>query len=273
MLKWDELREPAATEPRLWELFHENSKVSPVDAPVSNEQVVNRMQEMYKSLPYDGHPRFALPSPTATISLSVQDAILSRRTARKLGPVPMSLETLASLLSLGYGITSDNRDNIFSRSFRASPSGGALYPLEIYFHTVAVEGLPPGLFHYNPTRHDLRHLYEGDLSRDISSGLPLQRETPEESSLIIFLTALFERSTFKYGERGYRFTLLEAGHVAENLNLAAVALGLGVRNIGGYLDRRMDSLIGIDGCNQATVYMLAVGKLIDDGVSGVSPPE
>ncbi|MBI5318622.1 SagB/ThcOx family dehydrogenase [Bradyrhizobium sp.] len=273
MLKWDQLREPESGEERLWELFHENSKVSPVDVAMSNEQVLARMGEMHQTLPYDGHPRYALPAPTTQLSLSVQDAILRRRTARKLAAVPMSLEALASLLSLGYGITSDNRGNVFSRSFRAAPSGGALYPLEIYFHSVAIEGLPPGLFHYNPTRHDLRHLRDGDLSRDIAGGLLFQREIPEESSIVIFLTALFDRSTFKYGGRGYRFALLEAGHVAQNLNLAAVAMGLGVRNMGGYLDRHMDGLLGIDGCNHSTVYMLAIGKLIDDGVSGVVAPE
>jgi SagB-type dehydrogenase family enzyme len=273
MLKWDELREPAAGEERLWELFHENSKTSPADVPLSNERVLARMQEMYEALPYHGQPRFALPVPTTKLTLSVEDAILRRRTARKLAAVPMSLATLASLLSLGYGITSDNRGNVFSRSFRAAPSGGAMYPLEIYLHTVAVEGLPPGLFHYNPTCHDLRHLHDGDLSRDIASGLLFQKEIPDESSIIIFLTALFDRSTFKYGERGYRFALLEAGHVAQNLNLAAVALGLGVRNMGGYLDRRMDSLLGIDGCSHSTVYMLAIGRLVDDGVGGTAVPE
>jgi|SRR5215213_3439263 len=269
MFKWDELREPAANEERLWELFHESSKVSPTDVPLSNEQVLLRMQEMYESLPYDGFPRYALPTSTTELSLSVQHAILRRRTARKLAATPLSLDALASLLSLGYGLTSDNRNNVFSRPFRAAPSGGGLYPLEIYFHTVSVAGLPPGLFHYNPSRHDLRHLHNGDLSREIASGL-VQQETPEESSLIIFLTALFDRSCFKYGERGYRFTLIEAGHVAQNLNLAAVALGLGVRNIGGYLDRRIDHILQIDGCNHGTIYMVAVGKLVDDGVGGTS---
>src|ERR1700685_3858941 len=105
MLKWDELREPAAGEERLWELFHENSKVSPVDAPLSNERVIARMEEMYESLAYDGYPRIALPSPTTKLTLSVQDAILQRRTARKLAALPMSLEMLASLLSLGSGLT------------------------------------------------------------------------------------------------------------------------------------------------------------------------
>jgi SagB-type dehydrogenase family enzyme len=271
MRKWEESRDPAASENRLWEVFHESSKVSPWDTPISNERILARMREMHESLPYDGYPPIALPIPTTQLSLSVQNAILRRRTARRLGAVPISLDVLASLLSLGYGLTSDNRDNVFERPFRAAPSGGGLYPLEIYFHTLSVEELAPGLFHYNPNHHNLRHLYKGDLSRAIADAL-VQRETPEESSLILFITAIFERSTFKYGERGYRFALLEAGHVAQNLNLAAGALGLGVRNIGGYFDRRIDNLLQIDGCSHATIYMLAIGKLLDDGVGGVAMP-
>jgi SagB-type dehydrogenase family enzyme len=86
---------------------------------------------------------------------------------------------------------------------------------------------------------------------------------PYDASIVIFVTAIFERSTFKYGERGYRFVLLEAGHVAQNVSLAATGLGLGAINIGGYFDRDMDRVLGLDGVRHSTVYLVAIGRLLD----------
>jgi SagB-type dehydrogenase family enzyme len=95
----------------------------------------------------------------------------------------------------------------------------------------------------------------------------MQPELAQGASLIIFLTAIFERSTFKYGERGYRFILLEAGHVAQNLNLVANALGLGCANIGGYFDREIDDLLELDGVTHSTIYMIAIGGKTDTSKS------
>ena len=75
----------------------------------------------------------------------------------------------------------------------------------------------------------------------------------------LFVTAEFARSTFKYGERGYRFVLLEAGHLAQNVNLAAAGLGLGCLDVGGYYDRQVDEWLGLDGVTHSTVYLLALG--------------
>lgn len=88
----------------------------------------------------------------------------------------------------------------------------------------------------------------------------VQPDLVARASLIIFITALFERSIFKYGNRGYRFVMLEAGHVAQNLNLVAIALGLKTLNIGGYFDRAIDDFLGLDGVTHSTIYMLAVGQ-------------
>ena len=76
---------------------------------------------------------------------------------------------------------------------------------------------------------------------------------------MFFMTAMFERTVFKYGDRGYRFTFLEAGHVAQNMSLVATALGLGCVNIGGFYDREIDEFLGIDGLTHSTLYMLAIG--------------
>ena len=85
------------------------------------------------------------------------------------------------------------------------------------------------------------------------------------ASLIVFITSIFERSIFKYGDRGYRFILLEAGHVAQNINLVSNALGLGSVNIGGYFDREIDDLLGLDGVAHSTIYMIAIGSRKEPG--------
>jgi SagB-type dehydrogenase family enzyme len=78
--------------------------------------------------------------------------------------------------------------------------------------------------------------------------------------MVIFITSVFERSVFKYGDRGYRFIFLEAGHVAQNINLVAYGLGLASVNIGGFLDRRVDDFLGLDGLTHSTIYMIAIGE-------------
>ena len=107
-------------------------------------------------------------------------------------------------------------------------------------------------------------LREGDQTQQIAESLVhFQANVAYDSSVIFFLTAIFERSTFKYGARGYRFIFLEAGHVAQNFNLVATGLGLGCLNIGGYYDRAVDKLLGLDGVSHSTIYMIAVSKRLD----------
>jgi SagB-type dehydrogenase family enzyme len=173
-------------------------------------------------------------------------------------PDRLSLEQTSTLLHYCYGVTRENEGTEFPRPFRVVPSGGALYPLEIYFHSTRVEGLESGLYHYNPARNSLRLLRYGDESRRLSEAL-VQRNLALDTSLLIFITAMFQRSVFKYGDRGYRFALLEAGHVAQNLALTATAMQLGCLTIGGYSDRQIDDLLGIDGISHSTIYMAGIG--------------
>ena len=255
---WEEIFMSGSHEEQLWELFHENSKVGRHTQAFSSEEVRSRMMELHESLLFEGYPRIDLPHSFAPLSLSLEQAITTRTSVRNFSPCELTLEQIASLLFYAYGVTRKNAATSFPRPFRVVPSGGALYPLEIFFHTASLKGHSSGIYHYNPTEHCLRHLQEGDDTQRISSAL-VQPELAQGASLIIFLTAIFERSIFKYGERGYRFILLEAGHVAQNLNLVANALGLGCVNIGGYFDREIDEYLELDGITHSTIYMVAIG--------------
>jgi SagB-type dehydrogenase family enzyme len=259
---------PVGGEP-VWELFHENSKTSMLDRGLSHAQVAAHMATLAESLPFDQYPSFEL-GPREPLRASVEDVLLGRESARAIVPCPLRLAQLSALLHLSYGVTRSNVDTLFPRPFRVVPSAGALYPLELFFHTIEVEELPAGLYHYNAARGDVRLLRAGDLSRQIGRGL-VQASLATEASLMVFVTALFERVTFKYGDRGYRFALLEAGHVGQNLALVAGAMDLASLPVGGFVDRRIDELLGLDGLTHSAVYVMAIGARGDDDAAGERP--
>jgi SagB-type dehydrogenase family enzyme len=258
---WAEIVLPSGDPNHVWELFHENSKTGRFEAHPPDEFVVAQMKELHESLPYDGYPEIELPQDLSPMPVSLGQAIVDRVSCRQMEPAEISMADLATLLYCAYGVTRSNENSIYTRPFRTVPSGGGLYPLEIYFNTAHVAGLEPGLYHYNAVRHRIYRLREGDLALDVADGL-VQKNLAVDASIVFFLTAMFDRSVFKYGDRGYRFVMLEAGHVAQNLNLVACGLGLGSLNIGGYFDRRIDDFLGLDGVTHSTIYMVAVGKSV-----------
>ncbi len=258
--KWQEVLLSRGIEDHVWELFHENSKTGRYDNSLSENEVFNRMQELQESLPFQGYPVITLP-PTHTPLACRFDEVISKRTSvRDLMPSPLSLETLGTILQHSYGETRDFRSHGFPRAFRVVPSAGALYPLELFFYTAQIAGLEPGIYHYNPTETNLRLVIPGDKTKTIAEAL-VQPHLAEGASLILFITAIFERSVFKYGDRGYRFVFLEAGHVAQNINLVANAFGQGCINIGGFFDREIDDLLRLDGVVHSTIYMSAIGTM------------
>ena len=220
------------------------------------------MQEFYESLPYTGYPETELPEIRTELDTSLGDVISRRVTARSMQPCKLTQVQLGTLLFNTYGITRDNENTEFPRPFRIAPSGGGLYPLEIYFHTTHVEGLAGGLYHYHPERNSIRQLRDRDETLEISKFL-VQDNLVFDSSIIFFFTAMFERSTFKYSNRGYRFVLIEAGHVTQNLILSAEAMGLGCTPIGGFFDREADDFLGLDGHRHSTIYLTAIGQDTD----------
>jgi SagB-type dehydrogenase family enzyme len=184
---------------------------------------------------------------------------MDRRSAQTLKPSELSLQDVATLLHYAYGVNRQYVNKALQRSLRHVPSAGALYPLEIFFQSNRVKSLEPGLYHYHPIRHHMRLLQPALSPTRISEAL-IQPDIASGASLIIFITGLFERSIFKYGDRGYRYCLIEAGHVAQNLDLVSTALGLGFMNVGGFFDRRVDEFLGLDGVTHSVLYLVAIGE-------------
>lgn len=259
---WQATRLPPEEDGEIWELFHENSKTGRYDIFPDNDFVVATMEKMEESIGLDSYPATALPKHRASLDLPLQEVLRRRVSARNMAPIQLSLSDLATILHGAYGSTRSNEGTAFVRPFRSVPSGGGLYPLEILFHSAHVKELEAGFYHYNPSESNLRLLKRGDFTNEISQVM-VQSEIARRAALIYFIAAIFPRSTFKYGNRGYRFVLIEAGHVAQNINLVSAALNLGCLNIGGFFDREVDRLLGFDGVTCSTVYMGAMGKNLD----------
>lgn len=248
----------------IWEVFHENSKMSWYDQyPInklhpSDAAVVRTMRLLHDVKPFKGAPRVQLPSSMPSSERSFDEVLHKRVSARQFNGEGVEIEQLAKILFMGYGVTRDNAGTHFPRPFRTVPSGGALYPLDIYVYASRVEGLEAGLYHYNPAEHSLDVLRIKDEAARVSKFF-IQGDLAGNAAVVLFITATFIRTTFKYGDRGYRFIFLEAGHLAQNVNLTAQEMGLATTNVGGYVDRDVDRYLGLDGVNESAVYLLLVG--------------
>jgi SagB-type dehydrogenase family enzyme len=260
---WKQVELSVESETPCWEIYHESSKTGHYDKALTNDQVVEQMNNLFDVFPYKQFASIPLPNTFSPINKTFLDAVNSRKTPTNFVPDNLTLEQLRTILHCGYGVTRDNADNEYiKRPFRTVPSGGALYPLEIYFYSNGkVEGLSAGIYHYSPVENAIQLVREGNFNEEISECfVSFQTHLAQETSLLIFITAVFNRSTFKYREKGYRFALLEAGHVAQNINLGATALDLNVINIGGFHDRLVDRFLKIDGLNHSTIYMNGISK-------------
>jgi SagB-type dehydrogenase family enzyme len=179
--------------------------------------------------------------------------IRARHSCREFALRAMRLEELSTLLGGAYGIT--QRGEVDER---AAPSAGGLYPLELYVATGAIDGLADGIYHYNVRGHSLEFIRAACAPGELGQIL-LAQHFLEQANALVLLSAIFARTQRKYGPRGYRYVLLEAGHVAQNLCLLAAERGLGGLCVGGFFDRRLNRVLQLDGVRQAVVYAVAIG--------------
>jgi SagB-type dehydrogenase family enzyme len=204
--------------------------------------------------------RRALSLPPAERSgVTLFEALQARRSERSFGAGELRLCELATVLHAAYGITRPATAED-PQPLRTVPSGGALYPLEVYALLARVEHAEPGLYHFDPLRHALEVLSLGDWPRTGLKEAAIYPEIVEGCAATFLVTGMFWRSRFKYGLRGYRFTLLEAGHLVQNVLLTCTALGLAAVPIGGFYDRPVDELLGVDGVNESVVYAVSLGR-------------
>lgn len=198
--------------------------------------------------------RIQLSKPLFESNVSVERAILNRRSLRDFINKPMSLDELSHLLYYSAGIT-DKRHGL-----RAAPSAGATYPIEIYPVINDVKMLSPGVYHYLVTTHELQLLNEGDFGHKVGEAT-LGQKFLAQANAVFLLSAVLHRTQQRYRERGQRYILIEAGHIAQNVCLVASAMGLGACSVGAFYDRDLNELLGLDGVKETTLYLTAVGKV------------
>lgn len=206
----------------------------------------------------DSYPRTALPDP-APVSMSLGEAIRSRASRRDFAPAPLSLAELSAVLRLGNGVGSTHDVDGRPVSYRrAAANSGGLGSVEVYPVVLDVDGLESGMYHYDSVRNDLALLRAGEFRDWLREVVFFQLEFPE-AAVALVLTSAIGRLRAKYGPRGYRFALLDAGHVSENVYLVATALGLQVSATAGFIDDELDAALGLDGLDTASTLVLLVG--------------
>jgi SagB-type dehydrogenase family enzyme len=251
------------------ELFHENTKLGRrvfggANARIPVEYTLTELAAITRSFKeYRLHPGIALPQPTRG-DRTFDDVIAARRTVRGFADEDLQQAEVSKVLHQTYGLTGEMP---FAgggvHGLRAAPSAGALYPAELYLGVRRVAGLPPGLYHYEVRRHALSLLDEGDQTDRLHEACCYQ-DYARTAAVVVLIAAALQRTKRRYGERGYRYVLLDVGHLTQNLLLSATALGLAAMTTCGFFDDVASDLLRLDGVDEAVLYVAFLGRPAPD---------
>jgi len=192
-----------------------------------------------------------LSEPRYDSQTSVEKALLKRRSIREYKSEALTLEEISQILWAAQGITNQE-------GFRTAPSAGALYPLEVYLVVGNVRGLSDGVYKYRPSGHRLVRILEGD-KRGTLSVAALNQICIKEAPIDIVFSAVYKRTTIKYGKRGIRYVHMEVGHAAQNVYLEAVSLNLGTVTIGAFHDNIVKKVLNMPK-EEHPLYIMPVGR-------------
>ncbi len=192
-----------------------------------------------------------LPEPKYNSSISVEKALQERRSVRTYKNVSLMLSEVSQILWAAQGITNP-------QGFRTGPSAGALYPLEVYLVAGNVNNLPAGVYKYRPRGHELIKIAKGDKRNELSDAA-LGQPWVADGSAVIIISAVYERTTRKYGERGVRYVHIEVGHAAQNIFLQSVSLHIGTVVVGAFDDRKVKKVIHM-ALQEEPLIMMPVGR-------------
>ena len=179
-----------------------------------------------------------------------------RRSQRHYQERPLTQEELAALLWSTQGVTLTTANFLL----RAAPSAGALYPVETYVALHRVSGVEPGIWHFQVPDFSLALLSQGDFRRPLTEA-GLFQGFLGTAAVVFIWTGILNRAMWKYRERAIRYLFLDAGHICQNLMLAAAALGLGACPVGAFFDEEVERLLQVDGQEEVALYLAAVGTL------------
>jgi len=195
--------------------------------------------------------RLKLPEPSYKSPVSIEEALLLRRSIREYEDEPLTLQQVSQLLWSAQGIT------LPTYGFRTAPSAGATYPLEVYVVVKerGVRELEAGIYHYLPKSHELELVKLGDYSVELMRAA-LDQEWVRDAAINFVINAVYERTTRRYGDRGIRYVHMEVGHVGQNVYLQCISLGLACVVIGAFYDEEVKRIVGGIG---EPLYIIPIG--------------
>ena len=186
-----------------------------------------------------------LPEPQRSGEMSVEAAIEQRRSIRQFTDQALTMEQIGQLAWSAQGITDE------ARGFRASPSAGATYPIELYLVTA------DGVYHYQPEQHALAVLHDDD-RREALAAAALGQGSVRTAPLVMVVAGVYARTATRYGDRAERYVHMEVGHLGQNVHLQAEAMGLGSVPIGAFDDGDVSACLELPG-DHAPLYLIPVG--------------
>ncbi|NQT23131.1 MAG: SagB/ThcOx family dehydrogenase [Candidatus Omnitrophica bacterium] len=188
--------------------------------------------------------KIKLPKPRLKGTLSLEETIQKRRSVRSYSSKELTIEEVSQLCWACQGITD-------KRGFRAAPSAGAIYPLEVYILN------KDGIYHYVPKTHTLEKKSDKDVRVELARAC-LGQHFIQEAPFDMVICAVYERVSTRYGERAIRYTDIEVGHAAQNVHLEAIALGLDSVPVGAFQDEAVSEVLGLPK-NEKPIYVIPVG--------------
>jgi len=209
--------------------------------------------EVYKR--YPGSARVSLPAPPTRGGAPIREVMRARRSVRDFRADPLTSQQVSELLWAAQGVTAEQ----FGYLFRTAPSAGALYPVETYLIVNRADEVEPGIYHYAVPDHALELIKAGDFRVAIARAA-LDQKIAYDAAAVFVWTAIFQRCKWKYRQRAYRYVYLDAGHIAQNVALAAVGLGLGSCQIAALYDQEINDLVEVDGIEESAIYLTVVGR-------------
>ncbi len=200
------------------------------------------------------YPRMKrIPLPDVTLPDATITEVLRTRRCAEYGEIAFDI-TFKDYAAL-FSMTLKQHENTNHRPY---PSGGGLYPIETYLLTPVFDSQPGGVFHYNPSEHALEYLWPLKDSAGFRKLLP--RAEPLEFSALLVFTSVWDRSSAKYGDYTYPFGLLEAGHMSQNILLAATALGIAARPMAGFNDGALIDNLDVDPDYEQPIHTVTLSK-------------
>lgn len=202
-----------------------------------------------------------LPIPVQDSNTSIEEALISRRSVREFSSEPMTIREVSQLLWAAQGSIGE---------FRTAPSAGALYPMEVYVVCGNVEGLPAGVYRYRPDKHGLVKSVDGDKRAELSEAA-MGQASVRNAAIDLIIAGVYERTTGKYDRpvrdkrigasypSGVGYVHMEAGHVAQNVYLQSVSLGLGTVTIGAFYQGQVKAAAELRD-DERPLYIMPVGR-------------